>query len=87
MKILFLAEGVSLAHIGRPLTLAEWAHQNNHEVHFACSLEGLSKTGTSNFNFTIHPITSIKSATFYERVNQGKFFYLFDEMKNYVLFT
>jgi UDP:flavonoid glycosyltransferase YjiC (YdhE family) len=84
MKILFLAEGVSLAHVGRPLTLASWAFENNHEVHFACSLEAISKTGISQFLFPIHSLYTIKSSHFYERIRQGQFFYQYDEMINYV---
>jgi UDP:flavonoid glycosyltransferase YjiC (YdhE family) len=83
-KLLFLSEAVSLAHVGRPLTLANWAFENGYEVHFACSKEGLTKTGTKNFPFSIHSLASIKSSLFYERVNKGQFFYSFDEMVAYI---
>ena len=83
-KLLFLAEAASLAHVGRPLTLANWAFENGYEVHFACSVEGLIKSGTQEFPFATYPLHSIKGALFYERVNKGQFFYRFEEMVSYV---
>lgn len=83
-KLLFLAEAVSLAHVGRPLTLAKWANENGYEVHFACSAEGLKKTGSGNFSFLTYTLSTISSALFYGRVNKGQFFYTKDEMKSYV---
>src|SRR5690606_9516981 len=65
-------------------SLANWAFENGFEVHFACSQEGLSKTGIKEFLFPTHPLHSIKSSIFYERVNHGQFFYHFDEIINYV---
>jgi len=85
MKILFLSEGVSLAHIGRPLTLAKWAFEAGHTIHFACCKEGFSKIGTYPEYFKIHYLNqTIKSSTFYTRVKKGKFFYTFEEMIRYV---
>jgi UDP:flavonoid glycosyltransferase YjiC (YdhE family) len=84
MNILFLAEAVSFAHVGRPLTLANWAHQNGHEVHFACSLIGLRKTGTTNFAFPCYQLNTIDSDLFYGRIKKGQFFYSYDEMLGYV---
>lgn len=83
-KLLFLAEAVSLAHVGRPLTLAHWAKENGYEVHFACSVAGLSKTGSETFPFLTHPLSTISSSLFYNRVNKGSFFYTQDELKSYV---
>ena len=34
MKILFLPEAVSLAHIARPLLLSKWAFESGVEVNF-----------------------------------------------------
>ena len=84
MKILFLAEAVSFAHVGRPLTLATWADQNGHDVHFACSKEGLSKTGTTDFAFRCYPLHTIDSELFYGRIKKGHFFYSYQEMHGYV---
>ena len=35
-RILFISEAVSLAHISRPLVLAESLDLDEYEVHFAC---------------------------------------------------
>lgn len=83
-KLLFLAEAASLAHVGRPLTLAHWAFQYGYEIHFACSAEGLLKTGSKEFPFSTYPLHSIKGSLFYDRVNKGQFFYRFEEMIAYV---
>lgn len=83
-KILFLAESVSLAHVGRPLVLANWAHKNNMEVHFACDKEGFAKTKSTSHPFITHHLPTINGKLFYERVEQGKFFYTQNELKNYV---
>jgi UDP:flavonoid glycosyltransferase YjiC (YdhE family) len=84
MKILFLSEAVSLAHIGRPLVLAKWAQNANFEVHFAASEEGLKSTNAKTLGFKTYPLFTIKSSLFYERVNKGKFFYSFKELIKYV---
>lgn len=83
-KILFLAESVSLAHVGRPLVLANWAHQNNMDVHFACAEEGLVKTKANTNAFATYPLHTIDGSLFYERVNKGKFFYTQNELNKYV---
>jgi UDP:flavonoid glycosyltransferase YjiC (YdhE family) len=85
MKILFLAEAVSLAHVGRPFVLAKWAHENGIEVHFACSKNGLKNTKADSIGFTTYPLHTIDSNLFYERVNQGKFFYNTKELKAYII--
>ena len=38
-RILFLGEGVCLAHVGRPSVLARWAREAGYDVHFACGQE------------------------------------------------
>ena len=67
-KLLFLSEAASLAHVGRPLTLAHWAFENDYEVHFACSKEGLRKTGSKDFPFSTYPLHSIEGTLFYSSV-------------------
>lgn len=84
MKILFFAEAASLAHIGRPLLLAKWAHEIGIEVHFASSLNGLKITNANSYGFATHSLYTIDSQLFYDRVNQGKFFYQTNELKKYV---
>lgn len=84
MKILFFAEAVSFAHIGRPLVLARWAHENGINVHFATSPDGIRKTGADSFGFITHPLYTIDGNLFYDRANHGKFFYQKNEMKKYI---
>lgn len=83
-KILFLAESVSLAHVGRPLVLASWAQKNNMEVHFACAEEGLAKTKAKTNSFATHHLHTIEGKTFYDRIEHGKFFYTQNELTKYV---
>ena len=84
MKILFFAEAVSFAHIGRPLVLARWAHENGIKVHFATSTDGIRKTNADSFGFATHSIYTIDGNLFYDRANHGKFFYQKSEMKKYI---
>jgi len=69
-KILFVAEAVTLAHVGRPLTLAQGLDQAHYEVHFAC-------TDGYDFCFQGMPfrrwrISSIPSRQFLHALAQGK---------------
>ena len=84
MKILFFAEAVSFAHIGRPLVLARWAHEKGVEVHFASSESGLKKVNADDFGFTTHSIYTIEGDLFYDRANHGKFFYQKNELTQYI---
>lgn len=83
-KILFIAEAVSLAHIGRPYQLALTAHKNNYEVHFACSKEGLGKANIQHSPFQTHHLHTINGSIFYQRIQAGKFFYKKTEMLTYI---
>jgi len=69
-KILFVAEAVTLAHVGRPLTLAQGLDNTLYEVHFAC-------TDGYDFCFQGIPfqrwrIRSIPSRQFLHALAQGK---------------
>ena len=84
MKILFFSEAVSLAHVGRPLNLAKWAQDNGVDSHFACSHAILKNNTISTFGLPYHPLYTIDGNLFYNRVNQGNFFYKVEELKKYV---
>ncbi|MBA4389199.1 MAG: hypothetical protein C0404_14595 [Verrucomicrobia bacterium] len=81
-SILFVAEGVSLAHVARPALLARWAAEAGHEVSFACSsrfawvarCEGLTPI----------EIETIGDADFYSRLSHGKFFYTVEDIRRYI---
>lgn len=83
-KLLFFAESVSLAHIGRPLVLAEWAKENGYQIHIATGAKGISTLQASECSIPYSEIYSITGETFYNRVNQGKFFYTPAELDQYV---
>lgn len=83
-KLLFFAESVSLAHIGRPLVLAEWAKENGFQIHIATGAKGVSILEASESTIPFTEIYSITGETFYQRVNQGKFFYTSEELEQYV---
>ncbi|OYO29970.1 glycosyltransferase [Janthinobacterium sp. PC23-8] len=69
-KILFVAEAVTLAHVGRPLTLAQGLDDTLYEVHFACT-DGYDFCfqGTPFQRWRIH---SIPSRQFLHALAQGK---------------
>lgn len=81
-RVLFVAEAVSLAHVGRPALLARWASAAGYDVHFACGPtytdlvrgEGLSPV----------PLATIAPRTFYDRLARGEFFYTAAELTEYV---
>ncbi|WP_312434245.1 glycosyltransferase [Janthinobacterium sp.] len=69
-KILFIAEAVTLAHVGRPLTLAQGLDDKQYEVHFACA---------DGYDFCFQDaslrrsrITSIAPRQFLQALAQGK---------------
>lgn len=82
LKILFIAEGVSVAHVARPALLARWAAEAGHEVHFACGRdfawvargEGLNPVG----------IETVRPEDFYSRLSCGKFFYTSGDISRYI---
>lgn len=69
-KILFVAEAVTLAHVGRPLALAATLDRSRYEVHFACA---------AGYDFCFEgadlvrwPIHSISSKQFLQALADGK---------------
>ena len=83
-KILFLAESVSLAHIGRPLKLATWAFTAGYEVHFAYSAKGIKVPDCENLPFPSYDLPGIEPKLFYQRLQQGKFPYTLPELQAYL---
>jgi UDP:flavonoid glycosyltransferase YjiC (YdhE family) len=69
-KILFVAEAVTLAHVGRPLALARTLDRQRYDVHFACA------PGYEQFfkgsELTMWPLNSISSARFLAALAAGK---------------
>lgn len=83
MKILFIAESVSLAHIGRPLKLTKWAFGAGHEVHFACSKKHYQIEALSNLPFKTHTLECIEPSLFYSRLKIGQFPYTLKKLQQY----
>lgn len=69
-KILFIAEAVTLAHVGRAITLAQALDPALFEVHFACA-DGYDFCFT-NCAFTRWKIKSIPSQQFLDALAKGK---------------
>ncbi len=83
-RILFLAESVSLAHIGRPLKLATWAFTAGYEVHFAYSTKGVKIPDCEKLPFACHELPCVEPKLFYKRLQQGKFPYTLQELQGYL---
>jgi UDP:flavonoid glycosyltransferase YjiC (YdhE family) len=81
-RLLFVAEAVTLAHVARAAALAHSLDQTRYEVHLACHpryrslFEGLS--------FPVHPIESIGSDLFQDRLMKGCPLYTVTELRGYV---
>ncbi|MYN41969.1 glycosyl transferase family 1 [Duganella sp. FT109W] len=82
-KILFVAEAVTLAHVGRPLALAQTLDRQRYDVHFACA-PGYERflQGSQLSNW---PLTSIASARFLAALAAGKPVYDAPTLSQYVL--
>ena len=82
-KILFVAEAVTLAHVGRPLALAQTLDRQRYDVHVACApgYEMFFK-GSHVSSWTI---SSISSARFLAALAAGKPVYDTATLKQYVL--
>jgi UDP:flavonoid glycosyltransferase YjiC (YdhE family) len=82
-KILFVAEAVTLAHVGRPLALARTLDPQRYDVHLACA------PGYEQFfkDAQLHhwPLTSISSARFLAALAAGKPVYDARTLHQYVL--
>ncbi|WP_229208114.1 glycosyltransferase [Duganella sp. Root198D2] len=69
-KILFVAEAVTLAHVGRPLALSASLDRTEYEVHFACADRyGFCFEGADLVRWTIH---SIPNQQFLQALADGK---------------
>jgi len=81
-KILFVAEAVTLAHVGRPLALAATLDRARYEVHFACA-DGYDFC-FANADLLRWPIRSISSKQFLQALADGKPVYDAATLADYV---
>lgn len=81
-KILFVAEAVTLAHVGRPLALAGMLDARQYDVHFACAPghEAMLAGGALKY----WPISSIAGAQFLAALAAGKPVYDEATLRRYV---
>jgi UDP:flavonoid glycosyltransferase YjiC (YdhE family) len=81
-KILFVAEAVTLAHVGRPLALAGALDARRYELHFACAPghEAMLAGGA----LTYWPIASIPGAQFLAALAAGRPVYDEATLRRYV---
>jgi len=75
LRILFIAEAVTLAHVVRPLVLARSLDPSRYEVHFACDPRFNKLLGPMPFSY--HPIRSIPSEEFLARMGGARLFLFF----------
>lgn len=81
-KILFFAEAVTLAHVTRPLVLAQSLDPEQFEIHFSCAQDYeylLEKT-----SFTYHRIDSIPSKQFIHALANGSRVYNYGNLSAYL---
>ncbi len=82
LKILFMCEAVSLAHVGRPLLLARWAREAGHEPLIACGPRFTRLVHEEGFEPL--PLPTLTGEAFYGRILRGRFPYTDSEILQYV---
>ena len=82
VRILFVAEAVTLAHVLRPLALARMLDPAHFEVHFACDPRCWSLLGEGPGRRW--PLATMVPQTFLDRLRAGATLYRLDELERYV---
>ena len=70
MKVLFIAEAVTLAHVGRSIRLASILHRNGIDVELAC--DSRYRAFLTGLDFPIRAIQSIPTDTFLDALARGR---------------
>ncbi len=81
-RILFIGEGVTLAHVVRPLTLARTLDSRRYEVHFACPATYRDLIDEA---FRFHELSSTSPAEFDNILRRGKELFPEERLNTYVL--
>ena len=81
-RVLVVAEGVTLAHVGRALRLARILHKRGDDVVFAC--DARYRRFLENLPFNVRPIGSIPSAAFLDALANGRPVYSAATLTGYV---
>jgi UDP:flavonoid glycosyltransferase YjiC (YdhE family) len=80
--VLFIGEGVTLAHVGRPIALASGLDPARFEVVFACDERHRRWVGSRSWRY--RPIRSIDGAAFLDAVARGRPLYDAATLHGYV---
>ncbi|HEC99742.1 MAG TPA: glycosyl transferase family 1 [Proteobacteria bacterium] len=78
-RILFVAEDVTLAHVTRPLVLANSLDRSRYEIYFATGKD--SRYLVESFGNHFYTIPTLSSTKFLDRLAKGKPVYTLDELK------
>lgn len=81
-RVLFFGEAVTLAHVTRPRVLAEALDPTRYEVHLACDRR--YERAMQPAPFSVHPIHSLSSTEFLNRLAVGQRLYDVDTLRAYV---
>jgi UDP:flavonoid glycosyltransferase YjiC (YdhE family) len=81
-RVLFVGEAVTLAHVARPLVLAESLDPGRYDVHFACADSHAWMVAGKGFAY--RPIRSIGSRQFLHALARGKPVYDYRTLLAYV---
>lgn len=81
-RILFVAEDVTLAHVTRPLVLANSLDRSRYEIFFATGER--YRYLVENSGHSLYTIPTLSSEVFLERLAKGKPVYTKDELKSSV---
>lgn len=81
-RILFIGEDLTLAHVTRPMVLAESLDIDKYDITFATGHQ--YNQFVQNLNFKTHTISTLSSKIFLERLAKGKPIFLSNEIEKYV---
>lgn len=81
-RVLFFAEAVTLAHVARPVTLAQSLDPAKYDVHLAWDDRYASLF--PSLPFTTHALRTIPSAQFLRALATGSPIYRYEELRDYV---
>jgi len=81
-RVLFLVESVTLAHLARAVTLAQSLDPALYEVRLVCDPRYLALF--DELEFPVHPIRSIKSNVFHDRLANGDPLYTTADLRQYI---
>ena len=82
LRVLFVAEAVTLAHVSRPLALAQTLDRERYAITFACGDAWASFI--DNAGFTRYPIPTMSPEEFASRLSKGRRIFTRSRLAEYV---